>query len=83
MRERFCYNCEKKLDFSSLICKNFHLSFDYLKSLWKNKSIQFLCCECFKEEKYREKGITYRPECNHICINHLQKIKQERGISND
>ncbi|MFW9899641.1 MAG: hypothetical protein ACFFDO_10330 [Candidatus Thorarchaeota archaeon] len=57
MRERYCYSCGTRLDLSSLIYKNFHLNQDYLKSLWNNRSIHFLCCDCFKEELLYEKGL--------------------------
>ncbi|TFG19569.1 MAG: hypothetical protein EU529_16165 [Promethearchaeota archaeon] len=62
MKEKYCYYCGKRLDLSSLICKNFHLNQDYLKTLWNNSSIQFLCCDCYKEEMLSKKGLLKLPE---------------------
>ena len=57
IKVRHCYICGKNLDWISFKFQNFHLSLDYLKKLWNHRSVQFYCCECFKDENLWSKGV--------------------------
>ena len=70
MRDRYCFECGQSLNWSSFIRENFHLSQDYLKKLWKNRRVQFLCCKCFKEENCLKKRL--------INENKFNESKSER-----
>ena len=49
MRERYCFLCGAPLDWMEYRDANFHLGLSYLKRLWKDPTIQFYCCNCFKQ----------------------------------
>jgi len=61
MKERYCFECGKRLDKAGFKFQNSSLSEDYLEGLWNHNSIEFYCCECFKEEMLILKGIVYLP----------------------
>ena len=46
-----CPWCNGHLDFRSFMNKNKRLKLPYLKKLWKDSRIMFLCCFCYKEAR--------------------------------
>jgi DNA-directed RNA polymerase subunit N (RpoN/RPB10) len=62
MKERYCFECGKELNWSGFKFQNANLSEDYLKKLWDHNSIELYCCECFKDEMLLEKGIVSFPD---------------------
>jgi hypothetical protein len=65
MKEHYCFECGKRLEKAGFKFQNSNLSNDYLEKLWNHDSIEFCCCECFKEEMLILKGIVYFPNKTH------------------
>ena len=59
MKERYCFECGKLLDWIDFEHQNRNLSQDYTKGLWNHSSLEFYCCECFKEEMLLNRGYAY------------------------
>ena len=62
MRERYCFSCGASLDWMEYREANFHLSLSYLKRLWRDPSVQFYCCKCFKRVMTNKKEMVIKPK---------------------
>jgi len=55
MKERYCFECRKKLNFHEYMIQNYHLNENNLKNFWQHNLIEFYCCSCFKQRVLLEK----------------------------
>jgi hypothetical protein len=62
MKKRYCFECGKLLDWTGFELQNRNLGHDYIHKLWNHDSIEFYCCECFKEEMLLNRGFVYFSE---------------------
>jgi hypothetical protein len=76
MKEKYCFKCGCPLKWNEFLAQNFHLSQVYLVKLWNHKSIQFYCCECFKDENFHNKGLNHSK-------NSIQLYKKKRSYKEE
>lgn len=79
MKDRYCFECGKRLNWSGFKFQNANLSENYLKKLWNHDLIELYCCECFKEEMLLEKGIAYFPD--NFFIKEKKELDTKRSFN--
>ena len=61
MKERSCFKCFKKLDYTDFKHTNNKQSEPFLKKLWQSTHIEIFCCECYNvmglEMRKRKKAL--------------------------
>ncbi|TXT66411.1 MAG: hypothetical protein BAJALOKI3v1_30070 [Promethearchaeota archaeon] len=60
MRENYCYYCGEELNLGEFIRQNYHLSREYLITLWDHPAVEFLCCGCFRSEALKQKNLEFK-----------------------
>ena len=48
---RTCYECEHPLELKEYLKTNCALNIQYLKQLWYDERIEFLCCRCYNSRR--------------------------------
>ncbi len=47
---RYCYKCNKQIDFGEFYIKNFKaISEEKLIYLWQNEHLKYFCCFCYNQ----------------------------------
>ncbi len=68
-KERFCWKCGKDLNIYDFLSDNVDFTADYILKLWQAPTLEFHCCECFKNLKIGEFKKIEQEKNQRICLN--------------
>lgn len=73
MKERYCHNCNRPLNYMDYLDCNSHLSVCYLENIWEHPNVELLCCDCFKQVNLLELyGIPFKEISGKLMLNRLK-----------
>lgn len=73
MKERYCHNCNRPLNYLDYLDCNEHLGVSYLQELWDHINIALYCCDCFREVNLLERnGILFEEITSKLVLNQLK-----------